>query len=269
MNRKDFIKQISFATFLLADGSILPAFAENLSSKKSKLRFVVASDGHFGQPKTDYKAYFETFINNVNAQHREQKFDFCVINGDIIHDDINFLSTAKSHLDDLEMPYFVTQGNHDHATPEQWERVWGVPLNYDYVLGNNAFLFGTTSNAAGKYLAPNIEWFKSKLDEHKKKKNIFIFIHITPVKWTNGAVDGKEFQELLKQYKNVRAVFNGHDHDQENIKTQDGIPYMFDSHIGGNWGTNYRGYRIVELQKENKLLTYIMNPTSKINEATV
>jgi len=44
---------------------------------------------------------------------------------------------------------------------------------------------------------------------------------------------------------------------------------MFDSHIGGNWGTNYRGYRIVELQKENKLLTYIMNPTIKINEATV
>ena len=56
MNRKDFIKQISFATFLLADGSIIPAFAENLTSKKSKLRFVVASDGHFGQPKTDYKA---------------------------------------------------------------------------------------------------------------------------------------------------------------------------------------------------------------------
>ena len=55
MNRKDFIKQISFATFLLADGSIIPAFAENLSSKKSKLRFVVASDGHFGQPKTEYQ----------------------------------------------------------------------------------------------------------------------------------------------------------------------------------------------------------------------
>ena len=41
----------------------------------------------------------------------------------------------------------------------------------DYILGNNAFLFGTTSNVEGKYLPPNIEWFKSKLDEHKKKKN--------------------------------------------------------------------------------------------------
>jgi 3',5'-cyclic-AMP phosphodiesterase len=269
MNRKDFIKQISFATFLLADGSILSANASEFSTAKSKLRFVVASDGHFGQPKTDFKNYFETLVASVNAQHHKQKFDFCVINGDIIHDDINFLSTAKSHFDDLIMPYFVTQGNHDHATPEQWERVWGVPLNYDYVLGNNAFLFGTTSNAEGKYLSPNIEWFSQKFEEHKKKKNIFIFIHITPVKWTDNGVDAQEFQALLRKYKNVRAIFNGHDHDQEGIKTQDGIPYMFDAHFGGNWGTPYRGFRVVELQSKNALLTYIMNPDTKINEVIV
>ena len=269
MNRKDFIKNISFATFLLTDGGILPAFAEDFSARKTKIRFVVASDGHFGQPKTDYKDYFETFVKNVNTQHRQQKFDFCVINGDIIHDDLNFLTTAKSHFDDLNLPYFVTQGNHDHATPEQWERVWGVPVNYDYVMGKNAFLFGTTSNAEGKFLAPDTEWFKAKLEEHKNKKNVFIFIHITPVKWTDYAVDGSEFQALLKQYKNVRAVFNGHDHDQENVKTQDGVPYMFSAHFGGNWGTKYRGFRVVELLKDNTLLTYMMNPETKINEVTV
>ncbi|MDZ7934263.1 MAG: hypothetical protein U5M51_04715 [Emticicia sp.] len=92
---------------------------------------------------------------------------------------------------------------------------------------------------------------------------------LLPVKWTNFGVDSQDFQALLKQYKNVRAVFNGHDHDQEGIKTHEGVPYMFDSHIGGNWGTTFRGFRIVELQKENKLLTYLMNPETKINEETV
>ena len=150
-----------------------------------------------------------------------------------------------------------------------WERIWGVPLNYDYVLGNNAFLFGTTSNAEGKYLPPDVQWFKQKLDEHKNKKNVFIFIHITPVKWTDNAVDSPEFQELMRQHKNVRAIFNGHDHDQEGIKTQDGVPYLFDAHFGGNWGTAYRGFRVVELQSKNTLLTYIMNPVTKINEVTV
>lgn len=269
MNRKEFLKQISFASILLADGSVIPAFASDFSNKKTTLRFVVASDGHFGQPKTEYKDFFDTFTHNVNTQHRQHKFDFCVINGDIIHDDVNFLATAKSHFDDLEMPYFVTQGNHDHATPEQWERVWGVPLNYDYVLGNNAFLFGTTSNLEGKYLSPDVEWFSQKLEQYKKKKNIFIFVHITPVKWTDNGVDAKEFQALLSKYKNVKAVFNGHDHDQEGIKTHEGIPYLFDSHFGGNWGTSYRGFRIVELQKDNSILTYLMNPTTKINEATL
>ena len=147
MKRQEFIKNISLATFLLADGSILPAFGEVFSAKKPRLRFVVASDGHFGQPKTDYQNYFETLVKNVNLQHKQQKLDFCVINGDIIHDQTDLLATAKSIFDDFLMPYFVTQGNHDHATPEYWERIWGVPLNYDYVLGSNAFLFGTTSNA--------------------------------------------------------------------------------------------------------------------------
>jgi Icc protein len=269
MKRQEFIKNISFATFLLADGSILPALGNDVFAKKSRLRFVVASDGHYGQPNTDFQNYFETLVKNINAQHRKQNFDFCVINGDIIHDQVELLPTAKSIFDDLLMPYFVTQGNHDHATPEYWERIWGVPLNYDYVLGNNAFLFGTTSNAEGKYICPDNQWFKQKLDEHKNKKNIFIFIHISPVKWTPNAIDCPEFQELIRQHKNIRAVFNGHDHDQEGIKTQDGVPYLFDAHFGGNWGTTYRGFRIVEQQSKNALLTYIMNPETKINETVI
>ncbi|MEY3159885.1 MAG: hypothetical protein RLZZ49_1365, partial [Bacteroidota bacterium] len=44
---------------------------------------------------------------------------------------------------------------------------------------------------------------------------------------------------------------------------------IFDSHVGGNWGTAYRGYRIVELYKNGTMLTYIMNPTERINIAEV
>ena len=64
----------------------------------------------------------------------------------------------------------------------------------------------------------------------------------------------------------MRAVFNGHDHDQDDIKMKNNVPYIFDSHFGGNWGTDYRGFRIVELRKDNSLLTYILNPSEKLNE---
>ena len=47
------------------------------------------------------------------------------------------------------------------------------------------------------------------------------------------------------------------------------VPYMFDSHIGGSWGTAYKGFRVVELTKDNSILTYIMNPIEKINQASL
>lgn len=269
MNRRDFITNISFATFLLADGTILEAKPTDILSKKTRLRFLVASDGHFGQPKTDFLKFYQTFVQQVNAQNKLQKFDLCVINGDIIHDQTDFLEQAKQQLDELDVPYHVTQGNHDHATPEYWERLWHVPQNYDVVLNDSVFLFGTTSNQEGKYLCPNNQWFSAKLEQYKRKKNVFIFVHITPVKWTDNGLDCQDFQALLRKYKNVRAVFNGHDHDQDNIKTQDGIPYLFSAHFGGSWGTNYRGFRVVELMKDNSILTYIMNPTEKINEKLI
>jgi len=49
----------------------------------------------------------------------------------------------------------------------------------------------------------------------------------------------------VKKYKNIKAVFHGHEHDQDGVAMENGIPYLFDSHIGGNWGTSYRGFRVL------------------------
>lgn len=267
MQRRKFLENISMASILLIDGKVLKINdLSDFSKRKTQLRFMVASDGHYGQKDTPFQEYFDKFVAYINAAHEQDPFDFGVINGDIIHDNTDLLAAAKQSLDNLQIPYYVTQGNHDHATPAQWERIWGFPVNADVQMGKNVLLFGTTSNEEGKYLAPDIQWFTEKLKEYSKAKNIFIFIHIPPIKWTNNAIDSPEFQQLVKQYKNIRGIFLGHEHDQDDIKTQDGIPYLFDSHFGGNWGTPYRGYRVVELLKDNTILTYIMNPTERINQ---
>jgi hypothetical protein len=44
------------------------------------------------------------------------------------------------------------------------------------------------------------------------------------------------------------------------------IPFLFDSHVGGSWGTPYRGFRVVELLNDGTLVTYMMNPTEKLTE---
>jgi hypothetical protein len=75
--------------------------------------------------------------------------------------------------------------------------------------------------------------------------------------------------EIFGKYPNIRAVFNGHDHDEEGIKKREEVPFIFDAHFGGNWGTDYRGFRIVELMRDNSIVTYIMNPTEKIHQASL
>ena len=271
MRRRDFIKQASSALIILSNGSFI-SLADGIDEaarKKVVLRFAVASDGHYGQKDTEYEKFFSEIVENINRSHESRAFDFCVINGDIIHDEKAFFPAAKKALDKLVPRYYVSQGNHDHVTAAEWTDIWKMPLNIDFTIKKNAVLIGTTSDDKGTYLCPDLNWFTQKLEEYKRSKNIFIFIHINPGKQTKNAVDCPEFFELLSKYKNVKAVFNGHDHDEDAVKMKNNIPFVFDAHFGGNWGTSYRGYRIVELYKDNSLLTYVLNPTDKLNEQTL
>jgi thiol-disulfide isomerase/thioredoxin len=271
MRRRDFIKQASSALLILSSGNIL-SLTDGYDVKgggKTVLRFAVASDGHYGQKDTEYEKYIRELVENINRNHEMKAFDFCVINGDIIHDDKTFFPDAKKALDKLAVKYYVSQGNHDRVTADEWEEIWKMPVNLDFSIRKNAVLVGTTSNEKGTYLCPDLKWFAQKLEEYKEKKNIFIFIHINPGKQTANAVDCPEFFDLLSKYKNVKAVFNGHDHDVDNIMMKNEVPFIFDAHFGGNWGTAYRGFRIVELHKDNSLLTYILNPADKLNEQTL
>src|SRR5882672_4119206 len=195
MKRKVFL-QIGIPAFLLlANGRIIKANDFLLSEerkRKVKIRFVVASDGHYGQPGTDYENFFTTIVSRINEEHAKNKFSFCVINGDIIHDDKSHFSAAKKSLDALAMKYYVSQGNHDHVTAEEWQAIWNMPVNLDYKINDDSFLIATTSDEKGTYLCPDLKWMESKLEVHNGQKNIFIFLHINSGKLTTNAVDCPE-----------------------------------------------------------------------------
>ena len=41
-------------------------------------------------------------------------------------------------------------------------------------------------------------------------------------------------------------------------KLKNNVPFIFDAHFGGNWGTAYRGYQNSGAScKDNSLLTYV------------
>lgn len=267
-SRRSFIKNVSLASAFYLTGKVGSLTAAEVYGYRSqvKLRFIVASDAHYGQPNTLYEQLMDTATKHINLFHQNNPLDFCVINGDIIHNDKQFLPQAKAKLDILTMPYYVTRGNHDMVTDAFWEQTWTTPLNHVVTLKNTTLILGDTSNEQGVYLSPNINWLDKVLAEYQHQKNIFLFLHIPQAKWTANGIDTPAVFELVKKYSNVKAVFHGHEHDQDGVKVVGKVPFLFDAHIGGNWGTAYKGFRVVEILKDNTMLTYMMNPTEKMNE---
>lgn len=270
ISRRHFVKNISFASAFFMGGGFQSLSSQDVDALKDqvKMRFAVASDAHYGQPNTPYEAMMDTIIEKINLFHGSNPLDFCVMNGDIVHDEKSFLAQAKQKIDGLKVPYFVTRGNHDKCSSDYWEQVWNMPLNHQKVVKNSLVLLGDTSNEQGTYVSPDLAWLEAQLEANKKRKNIFLFLHIPQAKWTKNGIETPAFFELIKKYPNIRAVFHGHEHDQDGVQMIGKLPFLFDSHIGGSWGTPHKGFRVVELLNSGTVITYLMDPTIKKNELT-
>lgn len=155
MRRKDFLKTASPLFLLLVNGNVINATKQwdYWMKRKPILRFALVSDIHYGEPKTDYNMFLKTLIWKINTAHSKKPLDFCVLNGDIVHDDPKFYPSVKPIVGQLKMKWHVTPGNHDKITPDEWMQIWDTPVNFDFRIKNSVFLAGTTSNEKENILA--------------------------------------------------------------------------------------------------------------------
>ena len=278
-------KFISTAFTGLAGITLLPAvntFADDGNNhrknygSKSKFRFTLASDLHYGQDGTDYAANAGNLVDWLNEEHARNHLDMVIINGDLVHNRPDLLSEVKSkYFDRLAVPYHTIPGNHDYADAAIWEKVFGYADNYIVELGDVAFVFANTADKKGKYVCPDNAFIRSSLESFKDKKIVFVILHIAPVQWlkTETAVflNCPETVEILHAYPNVKAVFHGHDHSLDGVRYTGRLPHFFDSHTGGNWGTDYRGYRVVEIADDDSIYTYQVNASQNpvLNSAKI
>lgn len=274
-NRREFLR-LSFKTaVVIGAGNTLQSFAASsfvLPAKdKIKLRFAVASDGHYGQPDTKYEEMHDEMVAWLNREKKNRGVDFTMINGDLFHNDTAMLPEVKKKWDDLTMPYYVSHGNHDMMDEENWNKMWSTKWHYTFEQHDVAFIVLNSADDEGKYICPDLDFAKDQLEKYKSKEHLFVFMHITPFNWTKAGLPCPELVEMFNKQKNLKATFHGHDHDQDNVKQNEGKYYFFDSHVAGSWGTDYRGYRIVEVLKSGEIITYQMNPATqeKVNTNTV
>lgn len=246
---------------------------------KPKLRFAVASDLHYGQGKTPFEQMTDDMVGWMNSEKKNKGLDALFLNGDLTHDSTDMLLQLRDgHLSKLEVPYYAIKGNHDFidAKPgsdtESWEKIWGYPANHTIKIGDFVFIMADTSAPATSniYLAADIDWLRRQLEEHRDAAGIFVVIHIPqrahkvegwPQHGLNQKAEqpkGEAVMDLLESTPNVRAVFHGHNHLETGVYVSDERRYFFDSHVGGSWGAK-RGYRIVEIYDDHKMVTYQVN----------
>jgi predicted phosphodiesterase len=225
--------------------------------EKVKLKFAVASDGHFGQKNTPYPMYFDNLVHWLN---QTEDLDLVFFNGDLIHDEPTYLAQAKEKMDQLKMPWYAIQGNHDRVSASRWESTLGYPVNHVISKGETAFVMATTSNQAGEYLCADLDWLSTTLHKLKRTEHVFVMLHISQKDWVQNGVDCPQVMELLANSKNVKAVFHGHDHQQHYTKYYQEKPFIFSGHMGGSWGQEYKGYRLVELFEDGKVSIQQLNP---------
>ena len=257
----------------IAGLSLLPAvntFARNTNDYsrkidgKLKLRFAIASDIHYGQPDTDFALNTGNLVKWLNEDHTKNHLDLVIINGDLVHNRPDLLpEIKKDYLDKLPVPYYAIPGNHDFADGPIWKNVFGYQDKFSVERGDIGFVFANTADTKGVYVCPDNTFIKNELDKFKSKTTVFVILHIAPVQWmkdeANIFLNCPETVDLLHAYPNIKAVFHGHHHLLDGVRYTGKLPHFFDAHIGGNWGTDYKGYRIVEVDENNAIYTYQVN----------
>ncbi|PZX61192.1 3',5'-cyclic AMP phosphodiesterase CpdA [Algoriphagus ratkowskyi] len=259
MKRRPFLKNLT----LLGSGLVaLPIAGFPLTVSRSQyledfqpvFKFVTASDGHFGQPDTDYKTSHQ---NLIEAIKRESDVDLVVFNGDLIHDDPSLMPEVKKVYDQLSpLPYYVAKGNHDMVSDSRWLEIWGQTSNTFFTVKNNyGMIILNSSNEAGDYLCIDLSFLRTALAELQALEQVFIFIHISQKDWTRHGIDCQEVLDLIGSYPNVKATFHGHDHDVDGVMWQQKKPYFWSGHFGGSWGNPFPSYRICEVDEKGKTRT--------------
>ena len=136
LNRRDFLEYSLKSAILLTIGNKLVSWGGTLSSLPAAedvlLRFAVVSDGHYGQPQTQFDQMHDLVIQALNQEKGRRGIDFTFVNGDLFHDDPALLLPVKKKWDELAMPYQVSHGNHDKISEAEWKAAFGNEWHYSF-----------------------------------------------------------------------------------------------------------------------------------------
>jgi predicted phosphodiesterase len=216
-------------------------------------RFAVATDGHYGQPDTDYDL---NHTNLVNLLNNINNLDLVIFTGDISHNGYEFqLLGAKAYFDNLTVPYYVVKGNHDGNEPAFLSVFSYSSVNYSFNVQGYHFVVINSSQDGVNLNSAELAWLDSDLTANADKF-CFVFGHIAQIgSGETYDIDDDDFETMIASHSNVIGLFWGHLHSSYAVNAVNGTYSCYDGRFGGSWGTYY-GYRVVEVYENSTVKTY-------------
>lgn len=163
-------------------------------------------------------------INDLNPPA-----DVVLVTGDITNEGLlEETKRAKSILDSLNAPYFITPGNHDDR--KHLDMIFGSPhllvengfINYvidDYELRMICMDSVIAGESGGKICKIRTEWLDKEISKDLEKPTI-VFMHHPPIKYgiletdQDGFVGENNLGSVIEKYSNIKALLCGHIHLQ-------------------------------------------------------
>jgi len=194
-----------------------------IQAQAQTFRFAHVTDTHVGgSPGADD---LQRTVDDINQL---ADVDFVILSGDVTEfGSEKELLEAKSILNKLTKPCFVTPGNHDSKWSESgtndFVRIFGAE---DFSFEKNGFLFIGTASGPNMRMAPGLVpreqmvFLESILKNMKEKNQPIIFINHYPL--DESLSNWYEVIDLLKT-RNIQATLLGHGHNNK-LFDFEGIP---------------------------------------------
>lgn len=198
-------------------------FAAHQLLAVNTFRFALITDLHIQMQNQQPAEDLTNAISDINLR---KDIDFVVIAGDVTENgDKASLTEAKRIISKLNIPWYITFGNH--------EMKWSESGATDYlkIFGDDKFSFthkgycfigfstGPVIKMGDGHVAPqDIEWVSKKLEQ-----NTLPVIAVTHYPLQTGDVDNwYDMTDVLRKF-NTQAILNGHYH-RNALLNYDGIP---------------------------------------------
>jgi len=241
MRPKQYIIILSFALIFLSGGTE-KAFTQSASERfrhsldadqlpwtsspdinGESFRFLVLGDLTGGE----VPGVFDSAIDRIN----DLAPDFVITVGDIIEGYTTSREEAtaqwnvlENSLSKLEMPFFVTAGNHDVTNEmlvDEWKKRWGY-LYYSFYAGKNLFIVMNYYEKDG-FSPEQVDYVLSALNSHQQGDPVFLIIHDGFWKLENR----KGFATLQDAFSRHNVTFFcGHEHRYQQLTINGQKHYM-------------------------------------------